>query len=35
MGNVAPRVAGLENLGKRHHVVDRCGRANDIKVNLQ
>ena len=29
-GNVAPRIAGLKSFGKRHHVVDRCGRASDI-----
>jgi len=35
VGNVAPTVAGLESLGKRHHIVDRCGRVSDIKVDLQ
>jgi hypothetical protein len=35
MGNIAPIMAGFESFGKRHDVVDRCGRVSDIKVDLQ
>jgi hypothetical protein len=35
MGNIARTMAGLESLGNRHHVVNRCGRASDVKVDIQ